>query len=127
MIQGSCECGAVRFTCEEVRPTVTVCHCGQCRRTSGHLWASTTCDADKLLFKADEALTWYASSDFAKRGFCSRCGSSLFYKIHEKGHYAVAAGALEQPSGLTVTKHIFAKDKADYYEITGDAPVLDTY
>jgi hypothetical protein len=82
---------------------------------------------DKLTFQADEALTWYASSDFAKRGFCRICGSSLFYKIHDKPKYGVAAGALEQPTDLEIGKHIFAKDKGDYYDITGDAPVLDTY
>lgn len=127
MITGRCECGAVRFSCEEIRPTVTVCHCSQCRKTSGHLWASTTVDADKLRFFDEKTLIWYDSSDFAKRGFCSQCGSSLFYKINEKDHYAVAAGALETPTGLNVTKHIFAKDKGDYYEITGDALVLDRF
>nr|WP_272214715.1 hypothetical protein [Marinicella sp. W31]MDC2880044.1 hypothetical protein [Marinicella sp. W31] len=51
MIKGRCECGAVAFEVDEVRDTVTVCHCSQCRRTSGHLWASTHAPFDKLFFE----------------------------------------------------------------------------
>ncbi len=126
-MKGRCECGAVLFEVKDARPEVTVCHCGQCRRTSGHLWASTVVADDDLVFQSEEALVWYESSDFAKRGFCGRCGSSLFYKMHNEPHIAVAAGCFDDPTGLSITKHIFAKDKGDYYDIADGAVVLQTY
>ncbi|KZK93806.1 Glutathione-dependent formaldehyde-activating enzyme [Pseudovibrio sp. Ad46] len=127
MITGKCDCGKVSFQVEEVRDTVTICHCSQCRRTSGHVWASTHAPSEELSFIADEGLTWYASSDFAKRGFCKFCGSSLFYKMNDKNNIAIAAGCLDAPTNLKISKHIFVKDKGDYYEITDGAPQIEKF
>ncbi|GAA0776779.1 GFA family protein [Roseibium denhamense] len=124
MLKGRCDCGKVRFEVPKVRNTVTVCHCGQCRRASGHAWASTHAPYDSLSFTADDGLTWYESSDFAKRGFCKFCGCSLFYRMNTEDGIGIAAGCLESPTGLKIGKHIFVKDKGDYYDITGDAPQL---
>ena len=124
MIKGRCECGAVTFEVDRVREAVTVCHCGQCRRTSGHLWASTHAPYDTVTFTEDAGLTWYASSDFAKRGFCSRCGSSLFYRMNGEDGIGIAAGCLEDTSALRVGKHIFVADKGDYYQMPDDAEVF---
>lgn len=124
MIEGRCECGAVAFEVEHVRETVTVCHCSQCRRTSGHLWASTHAPFDSVTFMRDEGLQWYRSSESAKRGFCSRCGSSLFYRMNDEDGIGIAAGCLNDTSGLRIGKHIFTDDKGDYYQLPDDAPVL---
>lgn len=124
MIKGRCECGAVAFEVEHLREAVTVCHCGQCRRTSGHLWASTHAPYDALTFSENAGLTWYASSEFAKRGFCSRCGSSLFYRMNGEDGIGIAAGCLEDTSSLHVAKHIFVSDKGDYYQMPDDAEVI---
>ena len=127
MIKGRCDCGKVRFEVDTVRKTVTICHCGQCRRTSGHVWASTHAAFAELRFTADEGLTWYESSSFAKRGFCRFCGSSLFYRTNDEAGIGIAAGCLDAPTGLEVSKHIFVKDKGDYYDICDDAEQIDRY
>jgi len=122
MITGRCECGAVAFEVPSVRSEVTFCHCSQCRRTSGHQWAATNAPFETLTFTRDDGLTWYASSDVAKRGFCNRCGSSLFYRMNDEDGIGIAAGCIDDPNDLTPGKHIFVKDKANYYEIADDAP-----
>ena len=119
-VNGSCECGEVVFTVESPRETVTVCHCGQCRRMSGHLWASTHALFESVVFLKQDGLEWYASSDRAKRGFCRCCGSSLFYRTNDEDGIGIAAGCLDGPTGLKISKHIFVADKGDYYEITDD-------
>ncbi len=127
MITGRCDCGNVTFTLLEVRDSVTVCHCRQCRRTSGHLWAATNSPFDSLTFTKDVGLTWYASSDFAKRGFCRSCGSSLFYRMNGEDGIGIAAGCLDLPTGMHIAQHIFVADKGDYYATPTDAPTLDQY
>jgi hypothetical protein len=91
------------------------------------VWASTHADYDKMRFTNDQGLAWYKSSDFAKRGFCNKCGSSLFYHINGEENISIAAGCLDQPTGLKVSKHIFVKDKGDYYDITDDAQQIEKY
>lgn len=123
-ISGRCECGAVSFEATGVRETVTVCHCSQCRRTSGHLWASTHAPFDSVTFLEDRGLRWFASSETAKRGFCQHCGSSLFYRMNDETGIGIAAGCIDDTSDLRLGKHIFVSSKADYYPEPDDAPLF---
>ena len=114
---GGCLCGAVRFSISGAMRGVINCHCGQCRRSHGHYAAYSAVGADDLTMTEDRGLKWYKSSDTARRGFCMECGSSLFWKPADKLHVAVAAGSLDQPTGLVTTGDIFTADKGDYYMI----------
>ena len=122
MTSGSCECGAVRYSATGPMRSVTFCHCSQCRRLSGHFWAATSVPDDRLSITGTEALVWYRSSATAQRGFCGRCGSTLFYRPDGQGRMAIGAGTLHTPSGLRAEKHIFVADKGDYYDIADGLP-----
>ena len=119
---GGCLCGAVRFEAADARPTVTFCHCSQCRRTSGHHWAATRAPLAKFRLTKDEGLKWFRSSDWAQRGFCGHCGSSLFYRLDEGDGIGIAAGSIDEPTGLAPGKHIFTASKGDYYDIADGLP-----
>lgn len=127
MLRGRCECGAVAFEVTGARETITMCHCSQCRRLSGHHWAATNAPFENVVFTEERGLKWFVSSDWAKRGFCSECGSSLFYRMNGEAGIGIAAGCFDTPTGFKPGKHIFTKDKGDYYEIAGDAPHIDAY
>jgi len=121
--RGSCLCGAVRYTVNGELRGVTVCHCTQCRKSSGHQWASAGAKWSELVFdRGAEAVAWFASSDFARRGFCGRCGSSLFYKPNSRDYVAILAGSFDTPTGLGIAGHIYVEDAGDYYVIPDDAP-----
>lgn len=127
MVSGRCECGGVSFEVPAVRPSVTMCHCKQCRRLSGHHWAATDAPFDSVVFVQQTSLKWYTSSTWARRGFCDRCGSSLFYLQNESDQISIAAGCLDEPAGLVPGRHIFTVDKGDYYVIADDAPHVEKY
>ena len=120
-ITGSCECGAVVFELSGKLRDVVACHCGQCRKTSGHYWAATSVPTPQLHLHKSKGLTWYRSSDVARRGFCKGCGSSLFYQLDDEGRTLVGAGTLDGATGARTAKHIFVKDKGDYYDIAYQA------
>ncbi len=119
---GGCLCGAVRYEITGTMRKVVYCHCEQCRKTSGHFVAATAVDLDQLQVVEDSGLTWYQSSNIADRGFCNRCGSSLFWRPGHGKYMAVMAGALDAPTGLTSREHIHVDDASDYYEITDGLP-----
>lgn len=73
----------------------------------------------------DEGLTWFRSSPDVRRGFCSHCGSTLFFQRSGTGRTTVAAGTLDEPTGLHLVQHIFTKHAGDYYEIQDDLPKYD--
>ena len=118
---GGCLCGGVRYEID-VRPEpVSFCHCGQCRRQHSHVGAYTGVPRTALRLVAEDTLAWYASSDRARRGFCARCGSGLFWDALDGGpRITVTVGSLDDPSGLHVDRHIFVDQKGGYYDIGAD-------
>ena len=126
-ISGGCLCGGVRFQASGPVRDVIYCHCSQCRKTSGHFGAFTNVKREKLEMLAEDTLKWYVSSDQARRGFCSGCGSSLFWDSGDKSVIGIAAGTLNTPTGLKADRHIFVDDKSDYVKIGDDLPQLAKY
>ena len=118
-MKGSCLCGAVQFSGRVDDPQVVACHCGQCRRWSGHVWASFHL-RDPVI--TGDALRWFASSADAERGFCSTCGSVLFWRPFGRDTISVSPGAIDNPTGLRLASHIYVADKGDYYDITDGLP-----
>ena len=112
---GSCLCGVVRFRTAGPLRGVVYCHCGQCRRQTGHYVAATqVADAD-IVVDGVENLAWYSASPVARRGFCRTCGSLLFWKDESLDRISIMAGSFDKPSGLRGLSHIFVADKGDYY------------
>ena len=120
--RGSCLCGAVRYRVDGPLRNVVACHCTQCRKQSGHHYAATDALDDDLTIEGGDNLTWYAASEEAKRGFCTTCGSALFWKSEGKDRTSIMAGSLDEHPGLTMEAHIYCTDKGDYYEVPTDAP-----
>ncbi len=123
MYQGSCLCGAVRFTVNAAAKGPSVCHCGQCRKQSGHLWSSAY--APEASITVTGPVKWFEATPSAKRGFCPTCGSFLFWKAHDEDTMSFALGALDGPTGIKLEKHIFVADKGDYYDIKDGLPQKD--
>ena len=119
-LDGRCLCGAIAFRVTAQPKGASACHCGQCRRQSGHVWASAAVPASALEIAG--APRWYASSAGARRGFCGTCGSVLFWQAHGEDTISFALGALERPTGLALETHIFVADKGDYYDIGDGLP-----
>ena len=83
---------------------------------------ATNAPDDALSVQGVEHLKWYHSSEKAKRGFCSNCGSALFWKHEDDPFTSVMSGCFDPPTGLKLAKHIFVGDKGDYYDITDGLP-----
>ena len=120
---GHCLCGEIRFTGTwDDTNDLKACHCGQCRRWSGHVWAA--------ILPTSLTITgtpkWFRASDIARRGFCGTCGSSLFWQRDGSDIIDVAAGAIDMPTGLKLLGHIFVVDKGDYYDIADGLPQQQT-
>jgi hypothetical protein len=93
------------------------CHCRICRKHSGHFFASTDVPRAALTIQGADNVSWYQSSEKARRGFCSTCGSSLFWDPESRDWIGVAMGAFDTPTRTHLAVHIFVADKGDYYGI----------
>ncbi|WP_186766370.1 GFA family protein [Phaeobacter marinintestinus] len=125
MHTGSCLCGDVRFEIDGDLTPPSACHCGQCRRQSGHVWASTHIPNDRFRLTNNVGLRWFQASDIARRGFCGHCGSFLFWDPKDEDAISVSMGVLDAPTDTTLARHIFVADKGDYYDLNDGLPQSD--
>jgi hypothetical protein len=119
---GTCLCGSIRYRIEGILRDVICCHCALCRRMSTHVGAYTECAFSDLAFENAETLRWFCATPHARRGFCTTCGSALFWQRISSDHISVAAGTLDQPTNLKLIGHICVAQKGDYYEIADELP-----
>ncbi|WP_419903059.1 GFA family protein [Kiloniella sp.] len=124
---GSCLCGAVRYEVNGPLRDSMGCHCEQCRKTSGHYVSATAVKKTDLTMLEMRGLKWYQSSVDARRGFCSECGSSLFWDLEGRDLMGIMSGTLDGATGMKTSSHIFVATKGDYYDLEDDLPKHDGY
>jgi hypothetical protein len=112
--RGHCLCGAVTITANQAADHVGACHCRMCRRWGGGPFLEIDCGTDIEIGGADKVGV-YASSEWAERGFCSECGTNLFYRLKESGQHMVCAGLFDDEDGLSFQSQVFIDAKPDYY------------
>ena len=125
--RGRCLCGGVRYTVRGELRDVINCHCERCRRFTGHHMASTSTRLDDLSIDDQDALlTWFFPVPEAGYGFCSRCGSSLFWQSSaDPAHRSICAGTLDPPTGLETVQAWWVSQASDYHD-RPDLPELET-
>lgn len=130
-ISGKCLCGAVSFKAKTV-PHVGACHCTMCRKWGSGPFMDVDCGND-VTFTGEEHIKTFSSSDWAERGFCSKCGSNLFYRLKHNGQTLMAAGLLDDDAGLSMGMQVFVDERPPYYsfsqktkELTG-AEVIELF
>jgi hypothetical protein len=120
---GSCLCRGVRFEISGPLRDIIVCHWNMCRKTHGHVGAYTAARKDALRFVEARALRWYRSSADSRRGFCSECGSALFWDADRRETISIAAGTLDAPTGIRTTLQIHVASAGDYYDVDTSLPI----
>ena len=127
--KGGCLCGKVQFEIQGAARDIINCHCSKCRRFHGNYGAYTSVKVENLKLTEQAGLKWYKSltdeTPHVRRGFCSECGSSLFWHPKDQPNIAVAAGSLESPTHLKTIGHIWCSQISDYYQIADDLPRFD--
>jgi hypothetical protein len=88
-----------------------------CRRWNGHFGSYAGARLESFALIEARGLRWFRSSDTAERGFCTECGSSLFWRPASGEGIGVCTGTLDSPTGLRTLRHEHVASKGDYYEI----------
>lgn len=123
---GQCLCGAVRVTASTPgpAPNIRACHCDMCRQQTSGAFFSLEFPQDGI--QVEGPFAEFASSDWAARGFCPNCGSTLWYRATHDGKRNLAAGLFPDAAGGVMTKEFFADQCPHGYALGGDHPKLST-
>ncbi len=123
----NCLCKSIKMKIKGKLRHVSNCHCSQCMKTHGNYASYTACSEENITLINKKTLKWYKSSKIAKRGFCNKCGASIFYKRIGSKNISIAAGMLNNPTKLKTRFNIFTKGKMDYYKLDKKIPKFNKY
>ena len=114
---GRCCCGAVQFSFEGAPEFVSECVCESCRRAHGATvvpWLGVKTPKFKL-DHGDDALSWYSSSNESERGFCTQCGTRLFFRSSKwPGEIHMALSCLDYPDEFKVKRIVFSEEMPEW-------------
>ncbi|TNJ45070.1 GFA family protein [Phaeobacter sp. B1627] len=123
-VKGQCLCGAVTLTASVDNPILRACHCDMCRRHTSSMFLSLAITEGSLT--VDGPAKSYRSSDWAERGFCEICGSTLWYGTVHDGARHPAAGLFENAAGAPLKLEFFEDMTPDGYDLSGNHRKMTT-
>lgn len=127
MIEGGCNCGAVRYVITGAPLAVVACHCTRCRRQSG-----ATCSVNLVVAPAAMRVVGdlavfedrdTSSGSPVMREFCGTCGSPIRSILTANAAViAVKAGTTDDPGGFAPGLHVWTQSKLPWVEIPAGLP-----
>jgi hypothetical protein len=97
----SCSCGQLRLTCEGEPVRISICHCLECQKRTGSVFAAQARFAREAVAIEGQSSRWSRTGDSggtATFGFCPVCGSTVFWEADGiPGFVTVAVGAFADP------------------------------
>ena len=124
---GGCLCGAVRFEVTPPTRWCAHCHCSLCRRAHGAAFV-TWFGVEKANFElvsGGEEIIWYQSTPEARRGFCTACGSTLFFEGNRwSDEVHIVLAAMDGPIDRSPQAHVFYDAQVDWIELGDDLRCL---
>jgi hypothetical protein len=126
-IHGKCLCGAVEVVIKEYGNFVYTCHCDDCRRqNSGAVLSVDPGSSENVEFlSGEDKITRYPDAEVF-RGFCSVCGTNLFWYKPEDDHYCMNAELFDEIiKNASFELELFYDMKPGYYSFEGNRKKLD--
>ncbi len=116
-IKGHWLCGKGTINAIPSELHVGPCHCESCMRWASGPFFAIDCKSN-VTIKGEKWIKAYNSSDWAERGFCSQCGTNLFYRLKEQNHYMLAVGIFDNQSSFVMDHQVFIDEKPSFYNFS---------
>lgn len=118
---GGCLCKSVRYETTAEPLNQRVCHCQECQKAIGAAFNA------RLLMRIQDVcitgpVSTIYSSETLERGFCSRCGASIFSRRISAGVIGLTVGSLDDPSLFNPDMHFWVSSKQPWLKIADDLP-----
>ncbi|MEL6829954.1 MAG: GFA family protein [Pseudomonadota bacterium] len=111
---GGCLCGQVTYEVDGALVFSAVCHCPTCRKSAGAPMVGWAMFHAKDVRYDRSNVTEFASSEGVRRGFCSRCGTTLFYESDFiEGLIDVTTESLDDPDAIVPNAQIWTTHETE--------------
>lgn len=120
-IRGGCLCGACRYETSAAPINVRACHCRACQKATGAPFYTRVLVPIEGL-EITGPVAWYSSSPEVRRGFCSRCGTTMFSERASAGVIGLTMGSLDDPDAFAPSEHIWVSRKQAWLKLADGLP-----
>ena len=122
-LEGGCLCGHIRFRATGSPYAVNHCHCEQCRRYTGAIYATGVAYSAENIHWLHGEPTIYLATDtsISGRSFCPKCGSSIADHWLDDGIW-LYIGTLDNPELVTPRNHTFIEEKIPWVHVDDGLP-----
>jgi hypothetical protein len=126
--EGGCHCGAARYKADGEPQHVSVCHCGDCRKSAGAPFVSWAAFAETD-FETSGEIAAYNSSGNAMRHFCPKCGTGLYYVNEDvlPGLVDIQTCTLDDPEALAPQIHVQHAERVNWTGGMEELPKFQRY
>ena len=129
VINGGCQCGAVRYSLECDRIKVYACHCFECQKQSASAFGLSVPLLARDLNIEGPIKMYSRPTDSGSQTncwFCSECGSRLY---HQSASYSdqvtLKAGTLDDTSVLEPVAHLWVKRRQSWVLLSDNVPTFE--
>lgn len=119
VMKASCLCGAVTIEASNMEQSIGACHCSMCRKWAGGPFLAVNCNQE-VKFTGESNLSVFDSSAWAERGFCSACGTHLYYRQKKLNRYIIPVGLFDDNEAFSFDHQVFIEEKPAYYRFEND-------
>ena len=121
--RGTCLCGDLQFEAQLPTQWVAHCHCSLCQRAHGApvvTWVGFQADQVRIV-DPHARLQWYESTPGAERGFCRRCGTTLFFRSQRwAGELHIVRSNFDGPVDREPQMHVYFDTHALWLPLADD-------
>lgn len=129
MLKGRCGCGTVEYEVSDEFVVAFICHCSNCRATTGSAflpWGEIEPEKFRVTQGA-ASLTLVGEERADHEMRCGVCWSLVYWTARDGRYVRVPYGTLIDEPTLKPMAHMFVASKAPWYEILDDLPQHDEY
>ncbi len=130
-LEGSCQCGTIRYEVTGPHKTIVACHCSDCQRQSGSAFGMTMVVAEANFRLTKGAVKIDAQrSDAGRRklgAFCPDCGCRIYNQTEwREGTISVKPGTLDDTSWLVPDMHLWTRNKQSWVILPDGVEAFET-
>lgn len=129
MRTGGCHCGAVRYQAEGEPLHNALCHCSDCRASSGAPAVGWIAFAEAQVSVTQGELATFVGKSGSRRQFCPKCGTGLFYFNAEMlpGIIDVQSATLDSAADEAPGAHIQTAEMLPWFDRLSELPRFERF
>lgn len=122
-VEGSCQCGNVRYKLWSEPMRVLACHCKECQKLSTSAFSITLLVSSDAIEFQGEMGEWSRIAESGNTNgakFCLTCGNRIYHFNPDTPDHIklkLAPSNLSDPDMIRPTAHVWVSEKQDWYVI----------